>query len=895
MSFHSLQAQLPEDFSDQVVSTNWTMPMGMEFDETGRIFVWEKAGKIFIVDINGEKIEEPLLDIHEEVGNWRDHGLLGFALDPDFLNNGHFYLLYAVNRHYLLHYGTPEYVADSTISHVASIGRLTRYTADPATNFQTTLENSRKILIGDNISNGIPLYHESHGVGSLVFGEDGTLLVSCGDGNSNGGPDIGGDAFSSYAPQALQDGIISEDEDVGSLKSQYLGSLSGKVLRIDPETGDGIPSNPFYDDNAPRSPWSRTWVYGFRNPFRMILQENTGSLIPGDADPGTLFIGDVGASQWEELNIAEQGGLNFGWPFKEGLIPYWGIWNGEHPANKLAANPLYDGNSCQQEYFSFKDLFSEARIDGQVYFPNPCNANIPIPESANPRMETVPVVTWGHNEYNLPSKTYIPSYNADGKLSALDITDPASTVESEIFDGNSSVAGAFYHGDNFPEYYKGLYFHADYSGWIKVLHFDENMELQKIEPFHDEAKEIIQLIEHPTDGCLYFISFDNGGSIHKICYGGNPPPIAIAKSDTIYGPSPLTVNFDASESYDPFGLPITYHWDFGDGTQSTETDPLHEFTTTDNTATPFNVTLTVTDSLGLSSTSSLVISLNNTPPEVEIINPKDSSFYAMSGNSLYRLEAEVYDLEHTGDELSYEWQTFVHHNTHSHPEASSFEVNPSTVITPVGCEDDSEYWFRIQLIVTDGAGLKTKRESLVYPYCGPDFFSLENLKGEATEQTIELDWDITFEDEVQQYEIQRSPYFETMATLPSTGNGNYAFTDVAPILGDNFYRIKALRSDGVFEYSNTVKIAFPPIPEFNIYPNPTSDLLYIDLKQATSDQVKLELFDASGKLISQINWPSSPGQFFSQSILTQGLAEGVLFYRLKDGELVKEGKVIIIK
>jgi len=67
------------------------------------------------------------------------------------------------------------------------------------------------------------------------------------------------------------------------------------------------------------------------------------------------------------------------------------------------------------------------------------------------------------------------------------------------------------------------------------------------------------------------------------------------------------------------------------------------------------------------------------------------------------------------------------------------------------------------------------------------------------------------------------------------------------------------------------------------------------LKQATSDNVELELFDATGKLISQVRWPSSPGQFFSQNILTQGLAEGVLFYRLKDGELVKEGKVIIIK
>jgi len=140
----------------------------------------------------------------------------------------------------------------------------------------------------------------------------------------------------------------------------------------------------------------------------------------------------------------------------------------------------------------------------------------------------------------------------------------------------------------------------------------------------------------------------------------------------------LTVNFDARESYDPFGLPITYHWNFDDGTESTDANPIHEFTTSDNSATPFNVTLTITDSLGLSSTSNLIISLNNSPPEVEITNPKNNSFYAMNGNSLYRLEADVYDAEHSNEELTYEWQTFVHHNTHNHPEASSFEVNPST-------------------------------------------------------------------------------------------------------------------------------------------------------------------------------------------------------------------------
>jgi len=167
LATQSVMGQLPADFSDQIINNDWEMPMGIAFDETGRMFVWEKAGRVYKADAEGNKINPPLLDIHEEVGNWRDHGLLGFTLDPDFINNGYYYLLYAVDRHYLINYGTPQYHPDSSSSFQASIGRITRYTADPSSDFSTTIENSRQVLLGSSSSNGIPLYHESHGVGSF--------------------------------------------------------------------------------------------------------------------------------------------------------------------------------------------------------------------------------------------------------------------------------------------------------------------------------------------------------------------------------------------------------------------------------------------------------------------------------------------------------------------------------------------------------------------------------------------------------------------------------------------------------------------------------------------------------------------------------------------------------
>ncbi len=892
LCFQSLKGQLPPDFSDQIISDEWNLPLGMAFDENGNMFVWEKAGRVYRADSSGTKIEPPILDIQEEVGNWRDHGLLGFTLDPNFINNGHFYLLYAVDRHHLLNFGTSQYHPDSSSSFQASIGRVCRFTADPANDFTTLIPNSRRVLLGESISTGFPLYHESHGVGSLVFGEDGTLLVSCGDGNSNQGVDIGGNEFGSYAEQALNDGIISPEEDMGSFKSQYLGSLGGKVLRIDPETGDGIPSNPFYDPDNPRAAISRIWAYGFRNPYKMILVENTGSHNPEEGNPGTLMIGDVGASQWEELNIARSGGLNFGWPFKEGLIPFWGFWNSTAPESPLAPNPLF-GSGCSQEFFNLRDLYAEARSDNTGIFPNPCNNAVPIPESAYPRMETLPVLTWGHNEYNLPTKTFVPVFDTDGSYSATDISSADSPIESDLFDGNSSIAGTFYKGDNFPEYYRGLYFHADYSGWIKVMHFGEDFKLEKIEPFHDDSRQIIQLIEHPINGCLYYISFRNGGSIHKICYGGNPPPIARINADTIYGTSPLTVQFDASQSYDPFGLPITYHWDFGDGTESTDIAPSHQFVSNSSAPSPFVVKLTVTDSLEVEGMDEIIISLNNTPPEVEIINPRDSSFYSMKGNTIYRLDAEVSDIEHSDSELTYEWQTALHHNSHNHPEAPSYERNPLAVITPAGCEIDATYWFRVRLTVSDAAGLQTTKEVDIFPYCGPDFFSLGNLQADVNESSVVLNWDIISEDDVLHYEIQRSPFFETIGIVAASGIGDYSFTDTAPMNGDNFYRIKAVRPDGVFDYSNSVKASFPPKGDFVLYPNPARDMFTIEMSRTKSELISLELYDTAGKQLINSQWITNQGVAFKQSIITQALSKGLYFYRVKDGESTNEGTLMI--
>jgi len=185
--------ELPEDFYDITYLTALDNPMGLTFDENGRMYVWEKKGVVRVVDTSGNIFPEPLIDISEEVSNWKDHGLMGFTLDNDFLANGYFYLLFALDLHHYEFYGTPDYHPDSTVTWKPTIGRVVRYRADPTTAYLRVLEDSRQVLLGETIEDGIPLMYEFHGLGALVMGQDGTLLISEGDGTSNGGSDTGGD------------------------------------------------------------------------------------------------------------------------------------------------------------------------------------------------------------------------------------------------------------------------------------------------------------------------------------------------------------------------------------------------------------------------------------------------------------------------------------------------------------------------------------------------------------------------------------------------------------------------------------------------------------------------------------------------------------------------------
>jgi glucose/arabinose dehydrogenase/regulation of enolase protein 1 (concanavalin A-like superfamily) len=126
-----------------------------------------------------------------------------------------------------------------------------------------------------------------------------------------------------------------------------LGSIHGKMHRLNPD-GTIPPDNPFV--TTPGAEPS-VWAYGIRNSFRW-------DLIPNGPNAGKILAGDVGGSEWEELNLIERG-AHYGWPHVEGVCeacpyaqPVYAYPHTEPPASagSISAVAVYDDDLLGPEY-----------------------------------------------------------------------------------------------------------------------------------------------------------------------------------------------------------------------------------------------------------------------------------------------------------------------------------------------------------------------------------------------------------------------------------------------------------------------------------------------------------------------------------------------------------------
>lgn len=247
-------------------------------DGSGRLLVTDQPGQIYSIDKDGGAFDLAV-DLSDRVvdveGGFSERGLLGIACHPDFATNGRVFVRYSA----------PTRAGESPAIHTEV---LTELTGDAE---ELDSESERELL-------RIPQPQVIHQGGSVLFGPDGYLYLTIGD---------GGDTFDHLEPS-----WYDENPGMGAHSQTTTDNLLGSVLRIDvDDEGDdrpyGIPpDNPLVEEEGHRDEY---YAWGFRNPW--------GASFDGD----DLYVADVGQARFEIINRVERGG-NYGWNIREGTHCY---------------------------------------------------------------------------------------------------------------------------------------------------------------------------------------------------------------------------------------------------------------------------------------------------------------------------------------------------------------------------------------------------------------------------------------------------------------------------------------------------------------------------------------------------------------------------------------------
>jgi glucose/arabinose dehydrogenase/PKD repeat protein len=310
---------LPSGFHEREVFSGLTAPTSLAFSPDGRVFVAEKSGVIKVFDSLTDPTPTVFADLSNEVYNYWDRGLLGIVLDPEFPTKPYVYVLYTRD-------------AEPGEAQVPKWGGSSASDTCPSPPGPTTDgcvvtgRLSKLTVVGDTMIAETPLITDwcqqfpSHSIGDLAFGPEDDLFVSGGEGANFNSADWGqsGEPVNPCGdpPGGVGATLSAPAAEGGALRAQDVRTLAdptgldGAVLRIDPNTGEGVAGNPFGSSSDANA--RRIVAFGLRNPFRLTVRPGTGE----------VWVGDVGWGTWEEIdrisNPAGPSAANFGWPCYEG-------------------------------------------------------------------------------------------------------------------------------------------------------------------------------------------------------------------------------------------------------------------------------------------------------------------------------------------------------------------------------------------------------------------------------------------------------------------------------------------------------------------------------------------------------------------------------------------------
>ncbi|SDT73025.1 ThuA domain-containing protein [Jiangella sp. DSM 45060] len=558
--------QLTDDLAD---------PFELEVLPDRRVMYIQRTGQFKLIDQTTLEVTT-VGDLELGLSTARhSDGLTGFALDPDFAANGWVYAMYS----------DPD-VARMNIS---------RFTFDFETSLLDMESESRLLDFPTWRDIGLANVHMG---GAVEFGPDGSLYASMGDNTDFS-------QSNNYAP-------IDERPDRAAWDAQATSAntndLRGKVIRIQP-TDDGGYTIPEGNLFPPGTAQTRPEIFamGFRNPFRMTVDQQTGDVLVADYGPdATQANPERGPEGLVEWNVVSEAG-NYGWPH------------------------------CVGNNLPYIDYDFATGTSGE---PFDC-AGGPVNDSPhNTGLQQLPPVREAFVWYGYGTSPNFPELGSGG----------AAPMSGPVYDYDPDLES----DTKFPEYYDGKWFVFEYArNWYKTITRDEETGgLLSINPvFGGTTFRGPFDATFGPDGSMYVIDFgsgsgagrgdvNEGAGIYRIDYvGGDRPPTPKASGTPTSGQLPLTVQFSSEGTEHSAGLPMTFHWSFGDGATSDEPNPSHTYTEAGN----YTALLTVTDSRDRSSVAAVRISAGNTRPEVGFSWPPHGGFFDWGDEVAY--DVTVDDVE----------------------------------------------------------------------------------------------------------------------------------------------------------------------------------------------------------------------------------------------------------
>ena len=271
------------------------------------------------------------------------------------------------------------------------------------------------------------------------------------------------------------------------------------------------------------------------------------------------------------------------------------------------------------------------------------------------------------------------------------------------------TGGPVYRGAMFPAAYQGRLFFGDYAqGFIRTAQLDAAGNVTGVEDFDATAGSVVDL-KVAGDGSLYYVTYFPG-ELYRVTYNTTSHvPVAVASANVTKGVAPLRVQFSSAGSRDPDGDPLSFRWDFGDGTASIAANPRKTF----QNRGVFTVRLTVSDGVNLTTARPIVIQVG-IPPTLTVSAPVDGALYRAGDTITYNasaVDAAGFDL----NDAAIRTEVRFHHGTHFHPFVGPLTGRVGSFTIPTTGEASADTWYEVLVTATDTNGLSSTKSVRINP------------------------------------------------------------------------------------------------------------------------------------------------------------------------------------